>query len=197
MELRPYEELEQRFRVENVNTSPAFFDVKKLTAFNGEYIRALSSEAFVQACERWLMAPAAPWPAEAFDPAVFAVVASLAQSRLTVLSEITTYVNFLFLAEPTFDEDSWNKAMKAGAAELLRDARATLESSEWAAELLKPAMEEVAARHGLKLGKAQAPVRVAVMGRTVGLPLFESLEVLGRERVLARLDAALRRLAAQ
>ncbi|NDL61124.1 glutamate--tRNA ligase [Phytoactinopolyspora mesophila] len=197
VELRPYEELEQRFRVEDVNTSPAFFDVKKLTAFNGEYIRALSPEAFVQACEPWLTAPAAPWTPEAFDPAVFASVAPLAQSRLTVLSEITTYVDFLFLAEPVFDEGSWNKAMKAGAAELLRDARSTLESAEWAAEPLKAAMEAVAAQHGLKLGKAQAPVRVAVMGRTVGLPLFESLEVLGRERVLARLDAAPRRLAGE
>lgn len=48
--------------------------------------------------------------------------------------------------------------------------------------------------HGLKLGKAQAPVRVAVTGRTVGLPLFESLEILGRDRTLARIDAALAKL---
>jgi len=53
----------------------------------------------------------------------------------------------------------------------------------------------VGEKHGLKLGKAQAPVRVAVTGRTVGLPLFESLQVLGRERTLARIDAAIARLA--
>ncbi|MEV8152097.1 glutamate--tRNA ligase, partial [Streptomyces fradiae] len=54
----------------------------------------------------------------------------------------------------------------------------------------------VGEKHGLKLGKAQAPVRVAVTGRTIGLPLFESMELLGRDRVLARLDAAAKKLAA-
>ena len=120
----------------------------------------------------------------------------MAQTRLSVLSEITKYVDFLFLDEPVEDEASWNKAMKPGAAELLRDARSELAATAWEAEPLKAALEAVAARHGLKLGKAQAPVRVAVMGRTVGLPLFESLEVLGRERVLARLDAVRERLTA-
>ncbi|MFF5582392.1 glutamate--tRNA ligase [Streptomyces hygroscopicus] len=195
-EIRPYEELERLFRVEDVGTSPAFFDVKKLSAFNGEYIRGLASEAFVAACAPWLKAPYAPWAEGAYDQAVFEAVAPLAQTRLSVLSEITKYVDFLFLDEPVDDEASWNKAMKPGAAELLRDARAELAATAWEAESLKAALEAVAARHGLKLGKAQAPVRVAVMGRTVGLPLFESLEVLGRERVLARLDAAQERLIA-
>ena len=77
----------------------------------------------------------------------------------------------------------------------LRDARERLAAVEWHPDDLKAALQEVAAGHGLKLGKAQAPVRVAVMGRTVGLPLFESLETLGRARTLARVDAALERLA--
>ncbi|MET7900464.1 glutamate--tRNA ligase [Streptomyces sp. NPDC005355] len=197
VEIRPYEELERVFRIEDVGTSPAFFDVRKLTAFNGEYIRGLAPEAFVAACAPWLKAPYAPWAAEAYDQAVFEAVAPLAQTRLSVLSEITKYVDFLFLDKPVDDEASWNKAMKAGAEELLRDARTELAAAEWKAESLKVALEAVAATRGLKLGKAQAPVRVAVMGRTVGLPLFESLEVLGRERVHARLDAAQERLAAQ
>ncbi|WP_218053433.1 glutamate--tRNA ligase [Streptomyces rhizosphaericus] len=195
-EIRPYEELERLFRIEDVGASPAFFDVKKLSAFNGEYIRGLAPEAFVAACAPWLKAPYAPWAEEAYDQAVFEAVAPLAQTRLSVLSEITKYVDFLFLDEPVDDEASWNKAMKPGAAELLRDARAELAATAWEAEPLKAALEAVAARHGLKLGKAQAPVRVAVMGRTVGLPLFESLEVLGRERVLARMDAVQERLTA-
>lgn len=197
VEIRPYEELEQLFRIEDVNTSPAFFDVKKLTAFNGEYIRALAPEAFVKACARWLTAPYAAWKPEAYDQAVFEAVAPLAQTRLAVLSEVTSYVDFLFLDEPVYDEASWNKAMKAGAAELLRDVRGELAAAEWEAEPLKAVLVAVGEKHGLKLGKAQAPVRVAVMGRTVGLPLFESLEVLGRDRVLTRLDAALGRLAAE
>lgn len=62
-------------------------------------------------------------------------------------------------------------------------------------ESLKDAVLAAGEEHGLKLGKAQAPVRVAVTGRTVGLPLFESLQVLGRDRTLTRIDAALAKLA--
>ena len=72
---------------------------------------------------------------------------------------------------------------------------AAFETAPWEAEPLKTALDAVGAERGLRLGKAQAPVRVAVTGRSVGLPLFESLEVLGRERTLARLRAALSRLA--
>ncbi|TDD15105.1 glutamate--tRNA ligase [Nonomuraea diastatica] len=193
-EIMPYAEMERRFRIEDVNTSPAFFDVKKLTAFNGEYIRALSAEAFVAACAPWLTEPHAPWRPDAFDSGVFAAVAPLAQTRLALLSEITSYVDFLFLDEPIFDEASWSKAMKPGAARLLRDARTAYAAAAWRADTLKHVLTEVGESHGLKLGKAQAPVRVAVSGRTVGLPLFESLELLGRERTLRRLDSALARL---
>ncbi|UED88206.1 glutamate--tRNA ligase [Streptomyces profundus] len=196
-EILPYEELEQLFRIEDVNTAPAFFDVKKLTAFNGDYIRALSAEQFVAACAPWLVAPKAPWPAEAFDKAVFEAAAPLAQTRLALLSEITAYVDFLFLDEPVEDEASWNKAMKAGAIDILTDARSELASvAEWTADKLKAVLLAVGEKHGLKLGKAQAPVRVAITGRTVGLPLFESMELLGRDRVLARLDAVAEKLAA-
>ncbi|WP_344622876.1 glutamate--tRNA ligase [Kitasatospora arboriphila] len=195
-EILPFEELQQLFRVENVNSSSAFFDIKKLTAFNGDYIRALGAEQFAAACAPWLAAPHAPWQPEAFDAAVFEKVAPLAQTRIAVLSEITAQVDFLFLDEPVADEASWAKAMKAGAAELLRDVRAVLATAAWTAEDLKTVLEKVGAEHGLKLGKAQAPIRVAVTGRTVGLPLFESMELLGRDRVLARLDAAAERLAA-
>ncbi|MCZ4100778.1 glutamate--tRNA ligase [Streptomyces sp. H39-C1] len=196
-EILPYEELERLFRIEDVNGSSAFFDVKKLAAFNGEYIRALDPEAFAAACAPWLVAPYAPWKPEAFDQAVFETVAPLAQTRVAVLSEITPNVDFLFLDEPVFDATSWAKAMKGDAAEVLRDARTDLAAAPWNAGDLKAVLEAVGARHGLKLGKAQAPIRVAVTGRTIGLPLFESMELLGRDRVLARLDAATERLAAQ
>ncbi len=105
-------------------------------------------------------------------------------------------MDFLFLDEPVDDEASWHKAMKEGAGDILTDVRAGLAAvAGWRAEELKGVLLAVGERHGLKLGKAQAPVRVAVTGRTVGLPLFESMELLGRDRVLARLDTAIRRLA--
>ncbi|WP_259470980.1 glutamate--tRNA ligase [Streptomyces sp. 1114.5] len=198
VELRPYAELEQSFRVADVNAASAYFDVAKLRSFNGEYLRAMGEEEFTAACRPWLTAPEVPWAAEDFDPQAFAVLAPLAQSRIAVLGEIVQQVDFLFLPEPVRDEASWAKAMKDGdrSAALLRTARERLAATRpWEAGELRAALEAVAAEHGLKLGKAQAPVRVAVTGRTVGLPLFESLAVLGRDRTLARLDAAVRRLA--
>ncbi|MFG1651865.1 glutamate--tRNA ligase [Micromonospora sp. NPDC049275] len=191
--------IEDEFRLEEVNPSPAFFDEKKLRAFNGEYIRALPVSEFVDACQPWLtgtdtIAPP-PWQPEEYDADAFAAVAPLAQTRLAVLSEIVPNVDFLFLASPLIDEAAWTKTMKDGSADLLDAAITAFEALQsWDAESLKSTLEAVGAERGLKLGKTQAPVRVAVTGRTVGLPLFESLEVLGRERTLTRMRAARLRL---
>ncbi|MEU5552715.1 glutamate--tRNA ligase [Micromonospora sp. NPDC047793] len=198
-EIVPWSVIEDEFRLDEVNPSPAFFDEKKLRAFNGEYIRALSVEEFVEVCGPWLTGtgsiPPPPWQPDEFDAATFAAVAPLAQTRIAVLSEIVPNVDFLFLASPLIDEAAWAKAMKEGSGELLDDAIAAFAAvTSWDAATLKTTMEEVGAARGLKLGKAQAPVRVAVTGRTVGLPLFESLEVLGAERTLTRLRAARARL---
>jgi glutamyl-tRNA synthetase len=196
-EIVPWDVIEREFRLEEVNPSPAFFDEKKLRAFNGEYIRALSVDEFVEACQPWLTGTgvaAPPWPAEAFDPKAFRVLAPLAQTRIAVLSDIVANVDFVFLDTPVTDEAAWAKAMKEGAADLLGAAVAAFEGAPWEAESLKQALEAVGAERGIKLGKAQAPVRVAVTGRSVGLPLFESLEVLGRERTLRRLREALAKL---
>ncbi|GIF00761.1 glutamate--tRNA ligase [Paractinoplanes rishiriensis] len=194
-EIVPWSVIEQEYRIEDVNHASAFFDVKKLRAFNGDYIRALAPDEFAAVCAPWLQGtdtiPAPPWAPAAFDTHVFAQVAPLAQTRIAVLSEIVEYVDFLFLDEPARDEASWAKAMKGEAAEILDATVAAFEAlPDWSAEPLKAALEEVGLARELKLGKTQAPVRVAVTGRSVGLPLFESIEVLGRERTLARLRAA-------
>jgi glutamyl-tRNA synthetase len=195
-EIVPWSTIEETFRLEDVKPSPAFFDEKKLRAFNGEYIRALPPADFVAACQPWLTAPTAPWPAERFSAEVFGTLAPLAQSRITVLGEIVDMVDFAFLAEPAIDDAAWAKATKGPAAELLADVIEVYGKVEWDAPTLHATLAEVGERHGLKLGKAQVPVRVAVTGRTVGLPLFESLVVLGRAESLRRLRSAADRLAA-
>ncbi|MFB8178814.1 glutamate--tRNA ligase [Streptomyces sp. NPDC055966] len=191
------EEMVAAFDISDVNPNPARFDLKKCEAINADHIRMLDVKEFAGRCAPWLQAPFAPWAPEDFDEEKWAAIAPHAQTRLKVLSEITDNVDFLFLTEPVFDEASWTKAMKEGSDALLRTARENLEAADWtSAESLKEAVLAAGEAHGLKLGKAQAPVRVAVTGRTVGLPLFESLEVLGKEKTLARIDAALAKLAA-
>ncbi|TBO61176.1 glutamate--tRNA ligase [Streptomyces kasugaensis] len=190
------DEMVAAFDIADVNANPARFDLKKCEAINATHLRQLEVKDFIAACEPWLNAPHAPWAPEAFDRAAFEAIAPYAQTRVTVLSDITDNVDFLFLDAPVADEASWNKAMKEGSDALLRTARGKLADADWSSpEALKEAVLAAGEEHGLKLGKAQAPVRVAVTGRTVGLPLFESLEILGRDRTLSRIDAALAKLA--
>ncbi len=186
-EIVAWSEIETRFRLEDVNKSPAFFDLKKLAAFNGEYIRMLSVEELVAACDPWL-------PAE-WDRATFAELAPHIQPRLVTLADAASVVDFVFTDTPVIDEAAWGQVFSADyAPPLLTAVAEAYAGCEWTAAELKLAMEAAMAPFGIKLGKAQAGTRVAVTGRTVGPPLFETLEVMGRDEVLRRLRSALDRL---
>jgi glutamyl-tRNA synthetase len=195
-EIVPWQRIVEEFRLEDVNHSPAFFDIQKLLAFNGEYIRAMSIDDFITACWPVLARPSVPWPATKFDTAKFAAMAELVQTRVQVLADVPSMVDFLFLDEPVIDDAAWTKATKdAWARDVLVEMATACEScNEWNAANLKAALEAITESRELKLGKTQAPVRVAVTGRSVGPPLFESLEVLGRDSTLGRLRAAIARL---
>lgn len=195
-EIVPWERIEAEFRLEDVNHSPAYFDLKKLAAFNGEYIRAMSLDDFVAAVEPWLRGTSAPWSPERFDPTMFRAMAPLVQTRIVTLTEAPEYVDFLFQESPRIDEAAWSKATApAWAGAVLHEVREGFATTAWTADALKEVHTKVAEQHEVKLGKAQAPTRVAITGRSVGPPLFESLEVLGRDETLRRLDAAIARLA--
>jgi len=182
-EIVPWEQIERDFRLEDVTHSPAFFDIRKLDAFNGEYIRMLSVDEFIDRCRAWL-------PAD-WDLERFMIIAPHVQTRITTLADVPAMVDFLFIDEPIVDERSWTKAMTTSwAPGLLDDVITGYQHIEWSVELLKTTLETIAERYELKLGKAQAPVRVAITGRSVGPPLFESLEVLGRDETLGRLRSA-------
>ena len=187
----------QEFRLEDVNPSPAFFDVKKLRAFNGEYIRALPADEFSPACQPWLEPTRRAVAAGAFRPGgVRAAGAAGPDPGQRCCPEITAMVDFAFLAEPAIDEASWAKAMKEpGRSRSWPTLRRPTEAVPWQADDLRARLEQIGTSYGMSLGKTQAPVRVAVTGRTVGLPLFESLEVLGREQTLLRIQRARERLA--
>jgi glutamyl-tRNA synthetase len=189
-EILSVEELIADFRLEDVNHAPAFFDVDKLRWLNGEYIRALSVDEFVDVSRPWTGPPVAVWPEERFDAAVFRAMAPLVQERVTVLSEVTTMVDFLFLPAPIIDEATW-AVLEANAAApaILEAALDTYAECPWTAGVLHEVTQELAEKAGLKLGKAQAPIRIAVTGRRVGPPLFESMELLGRAAVLERVGA--------
>lgn len=196
IEIRPLAEIVAMFRLEDVGRSGAFFDMKKLQHFNGEYIRSLSVPQFVDRSTRWLFEDT-PWPPDRFDIVKFEALAAPVQERVKVLSEVPGYVDFVFLDEPAVDEDSWQKVMVKGAelaVAVLAHAADAFATCEWTAAAIESALFSYAESTGTAKGKVQAPVRVAVTGRTVGPPLFESLEVLGRDETLRRLAAAGARL---
>ena len=195
-EIVPWQHIVDTFRLEDVNHSPAFFDIQKLQAFNGEYIRKMPLEVFIAQCEPFLTGETMPWPAGNFKQDIFRGMAELVQTRVTALTEVPAMVDFFFLDEPAIDDASWAKATKDDwASAVLSETTAAYATAEWNHDSLKAVIEQVGEKHGLKLGKVQAPIRVAITGRTVGPPLFESLELLGRETTLARLAAASQRLA--
>ena len=190
-EIVPWSTIVDEFRLEDVNHSPACFDLKKLAAFNGEYIRAMSVDEFIEACAPFLTADNVPWPREQFNPPVFSQMAELVQTRVARLDEVPAMVDFLFLAEAPIDEPAFDKVMSGPKAlDVLDEAIAAYDTADWDADALKETLEAIGEGYGLKLGKAQAPVRVAITGRTVGPPLFESLVVLGRDETMRRLRAA-------
>ena len=192
-EILTLQEMLAEFRLQDVITSPAFFDERKLLHFNGEYIRALGTGDFIARSQPFL--DAGPWAAEDFDPAAFAALAPLVQERVKALADVVAMVDFLFLPEAPIDAKAWDKRVVRGASarEILAAAVETYGSVEWDADTLHEATSTIGDGLGLSLGKAQFPIRVAVTGRDVGPPLFESLVVLGRERSLERLRSALHR----
>ena len=178
------------FRLEDVNASPAFFDIVKLTAMNAEYVRLLSVDDFIERCRPFI-------PAAWADSLVLRHMAPMLQERVRLLPDVATMIDFFFDA-PVMEPDAWIKTMTgtntAGAHHMIEGFIAAASSTPWLADDLKLMVERVGAGAELKLGKAQAPLRVAVTGRTVGPPLFEALELLGVEETIHRLRVAKARL---
>jgi glutamyl-tRNA synthetase len=206
-EIVPLDSMIEQFRLEDVSHSPAFFDVKKMTHMNGEYIRALSLEDFIDASAPWVRPGdcawkpsdrVAPWRAEQFDEVLFEKVAPLVQERVSTLGDVPGLVAFFFAEPLAYDEPAFAKTIGGdplGQALLALSVERFADAS-WDAASLHQEVVEIGEALGLNLRKAQAPIRCAVTGTLVGPPLFESLEVLGREKSLRRLREALGRVRA-
>jgi glutamyl-tRNA synthetase len=184
------------FEIADVSSSPAFFDIKKLRFVNGEHLRALSPEDFTVAVTPFV--ESAPWADRfASDPANRGRLEQMlpeVQTRIETLSEAPSYVDFVFLADPEIDPASWQKAMVPDAAAWLDAVIGGVAQWPWSAPELHERFMALAEELGANRRKFQAPVRVAMTGRSVGPPLFESMVVLGRDEVLRRLTQARRRL---
>ncbi len=188
----PLAEFPPMFRITDVGESPAGFDVRKLRHVNAEHIRHLGVAHFAERSRPFLAA--APW-ADRFRDETFALVAAEVQTRVETLAEVPPYVDFLFLEDPEIDQASWDAAFAGDARAWLAAVAEGFQTWSWTAAELHARTMGLAEELGVSRKKFQAPLRVAVTGRRVGPPLFESLEVLGRDESLRRVAAALDRAA--
>ena len=173
-------ELIERFSLERISPSPAQFDYDKLDWMNGVYLRALPPEELAHRLILWLGDEGYDWDAELVLKAV-----PLVQEKIEKLGDFPGRAGFLFhdVRPDPAELDGGRPVVEAA-----REALAGLEP--FTAEAIEASLRAVLERLGLKPRQGFQPIRVAVTGSRVSPGLFESIELLGRERTLARLSAA-------
>ena len=181
-ELFSLAELERVFSIERVTHNPAAFDTDKLDNLNGHYLRRLNAADFA--------ARALPF-VSGVDLATLTAAAPLVQERVRRLDEVQGMVGFLATDEVTIDQAEAAKVLTAEGRDFLAAAGKALAALEpWDAAGIEATLRALQTERGIGAKKAFQPVRLAITGRLVSPPLFESMELLGRERSLARIQAA-------
>jgi len=185
-------ELTELFTVERVHSSPARFDMKKLEAINGDKIRALTLDEFMT----WALPFLTKAGVISGTPEELALVKQalpIIQERITTLAEIPPMLKFLFVKDFAVDADSLPKISDAQSKEVLKVTYDQLQTlTDWSHESIEGVL-----RAALIDGMALKPriafgaVRIAVTGSHISPPLFESMQLLGRDKSLARIKAAL------
>ena len=186
------QELVDLFTVERVNSSPARFDMKKLEAINGDKIRALTPEKFLEWALPFLT-DAKVITGSSDEIELVKKALPIIQERIVTLSEIPAMLNFLFVKEFSVDPEEKPKLAEASAQEVLKVSLSKVESLDnWnhtaIEEVLRKALIE---EMGLKPRIAFSALRIAVTGSHISPPLFESLELLGKAGSIARIKQAI------
>jgi glutamyl-tRNA synthetase len=195
-EVMSKEELVANFTLDRIVKNPAVFNVEKLTWMNGVYIREMPADRLVATFADWLDGGLPPAVGRPVDRALVARIAPLIRERVKLLSEVSPYCEFFFVDDLDYPAaDLLGKRFAddtAGARAALEAVVADVESmGDWTHDALEVAMRARAERMGVKAGDLFSLIRVAVTGKKVTPPLFESMEILGRDRCVARLRAAI------
>ncbi len=187
----PLDEMVRRFDLSSVSKNPAVFDHKKLEWINGVYIRAMDDEAFATATLPYVERSVGR-PLSEDERATYMRLVPLVKERTKLLPEVGDQARFLFVPIEGYDEKSWDKVMTTDEAPVAVDgAIRVLEDLEpWTTEAIDAALRGMLAENEMSARKGLQPIRVAISGSTVSPPLFESLELLGRDETLTRLRAA-------
>jgi glutamyl-tRNA synthetase len=190
------EEMVEAFDIKDVNPNPARFDLKKAEAINASHMRLLSVEEITHRALPFLKeAGVVGDPVHDADAQLLEQAMPLVAERINKLVEAVDMLGFLFVDEASFERDEADaaKLLDEAGLDVVRAARDALaDLHPWSTAAIQDALQAALVDGmGLKPRNAFGPVRVAVTGRRVSPPLFESMELLGRDRSLARLDSAL------
>lgn len=188
------ETLCEGFSLDRVSSNPAIFDEAKLEWMNGTYIRELDARAFADRMVPWLVeAGLATGESLAARHDWLLTLSPLVSERIKRMDEIVPLVRFLFVDRLEIDPAAWAKAMKTpGTVAALRAAIGALaELDSFDTETLEGALRALPEKLEMKPRVFFQAIRVAVTGSTVSPPLFESLDLLGRDRTMSRLEEAL------
>jgi glutamyl-tRNA synthetase len=186
-------ELTELFTVEKVHSSPARFDMKKLEAINGDKIRALTIDEFLD----WslpFLTKAAVITGTAEEIALVKLALPLIQERIIMLSEVPAMLKFLFVKNFAVEADSVAKITDDASKQVLQRSLKELEPlATWNHDSIEAALRSsLIEEMGLKPRIAFGAVRIATTGSTISPPLFESMELLGKEASLARIRAGIK-----
>jgi glutamyl-tRNA synthetase len=188
------DEMVKLFTVDRIGSTPARFLVDKLQWMNGQYIRKCPLDRLVELCRPYLAEKydLSKVPADTIREAV-----RQQQERLKRLDEIVPLTRFALAPELHYDPKAVEKWLKVpGSREVLEEIRAGLAPmNAYEKDPVEGLLKQAAEKRGLKLGKVAQPLRVALTGSDASPPMHETLGVLGRERALSRIDAALKMLA--
>ena len=185
-------ELTELFTVEKVHSSPARFDMKKLEAINGDKIRALTIDEFLNWALPFLT-KAGVITGSVEEIALVKQALPLIQERIIMLSEVPAMLKFLFVKEFAVEADSVSKITDDASKQVLKRSLAELEPlTTWSHESIEAALRSSLIEDmGLKPRIAFGAVRIATTGSTISPPLFESMELLGKDASLARIRAGI------
>ncbi|WP_028645406.1 glutamate--tRNA ligase [Nocardioides sp. URHA0020] len=190
------EEMVEAFEIADVNPNPARFDIKKADAINASHMRLLSVDEITDRALPYLKdAGVVSDPISDADAELLEQAMPLVAERINKLTEAVDMLGFLFVDDAAFTVDPADaeKLLGDDGRAVVRRALDALESlPSWSTAAIQDALQaELVEAMGLKPRNAFGPVRVAVTGRRISPPLFESMELLGRDRSLARLQSAL------
>ncbi len=193
-EIMPISEVIERFDPAQINRKAAHFDLEKCDWVNQQYILQMPLEKLADQVEPWLKKAGIIFGTRAEMLPVLALV----RERLKKLSDAPAWMDYFFTGDFPFDAEAVAKVLsKPAALDHLRKLTAAYAGlGEWTAAALETSLKSQATVAGVKVGEFVHPARIGATGRSVGASLYHTLEVLGRDRVLARFARALAKLSA-